>query len=149
MWFNEPSDGRIISWRNWRNTLENKPVETIVTEVASVWSQVPTVLHFLAPDTKDEWPNPWQLVTDNYYCDLGICLGMFYTLALIESPKFNNLAIEIYKTPDGWINLSSIDHGKYVLNFDHGRVVNSEYVSLDKINLVYSYSKIDLSEKFH
>lgn len=149
MWFEKHSDERIISWRNWRNTLENKSVEDIVTQVAASWGRAPTVLHFLTPDTTDEWPNPWQLVTDNYYCDLGICLGMFYTLALIESPKFDNLKLEIYKTPSGWINLSSIDHGKYVLNYNCGKVVNSEHVSLDKINLIYSYSKIDLSAKFH
>lgn len=149
MWFERPQDDRIIAWRNWRNGLETLPREDILTHVAAVWARVPTVLHYLAPDQADEWPNPWQLVTDNIYCDLGICLGMFYTLALIESPKFNNLTLQIYKSPDGWVNLSSIDHGKYVLNYNHAAVVNNSCVQTDRLDLIFEYSKIDLCNKFN
>lgn len=148
MWFNQPPHRRILSWREWRNSLENKPIDYIANEIAVSWARVPTVMHFLSPDNSDQWPNPWQLIADNYYCDLGVCLGMFYTLALLESPNIENLEINIYRNTNGWVNLSSIDHGKYVLNYNHGRVVNNEYVFKDQAELVFSYSKLDLLNKF-
>lgn len=148
MWFNQPTDMRILSWRNWRQSLENKPKEDVIKEVASTWAKVPTVSHLLAPDTVDEWPRAWRLITDNYYCDLGICLGMFYSLVLIDNPVIDDIVLNIYQTDSGWINLSLIDQGKYVLNFDYGQVVNSEHAALSKLNLKYSYSKIDLLHKF-
>ena len=149
MWFKKPTDDRIISWREWRNDLENLDKKDILTRVAETWATVPTVLHYLSPDQPKHWPNPWQLITDNIYCDLGICLGMYYSLSLIKSPKLKNLTIEIYKTPNGWINLSSIDHGKYVLNYDHGCVVNNLCVQKDQIELVFKYSEIDLCNKIN
>ena len=149
MWFNQPADGRILEWRNWRNSLEHLPVEQVLEEVAATWARVPTVLHYLAPDQPAEWPTPWQLVTDNIYCDLSICLGMFYTLALIETPRMRELTLQVYRSAEGWVNLSSIDRGKYVLNYDHGRVVNMSCVQKDCLKLTFEYSKIDLCSKFN
>lgn len=149
MWFEQPVDDRILAWRKWRNSLESLPEEDVIKCVAETWARVPTVLHYLVPDQVNTWPNPWQLITDNVYCDLGICLGMYYTLALIESPKITNLTIQIYRTPEGWLNLSSVDYGKYVLNYNHGAVVNNSCVNKDQLNLVFEYSKIDLCNKFN
>jgi hypothetical protein len=148
MWFNEPPDRRIISWRDWRNNLSNLEPNSIVEQVCKDWSRVPTVLHYLAPDQLNDWPNPWELVYNNIYCDLAICLGMTYTFCLMDHDEFNDVELQIYRTDNGWSNLSSINQGKYVLNYHYGRVVNSQYVSKDKMKLAYSYSKIDLLDKF-
>lgn len=149
MWFDKPIDDRIIAWREWRNGLENLPLETVLNEVASAWSRAPTVLHYLAPDQVNNWPNPWQLITDNIYCNLSVCLGMYYTLALIESPNLTNLTLQIYRTPEGWLNLSSVAQGKYVLNYNHGVVVNKSCFEKDQVDLVFEYSEIDLCNKFN
>jgi hypothetical protein len=149
MWFKQPTDDRIISWRKWRNDLEDLNKEDMLNHVAETWARVPTVLHYLSPDHPNDWSNPWQLITDNVYCDLGICLGMYYSLALIESLKFDDLTLQIYKGPNGWINLSSIDQGKYVLNYNHGRVVNMSCVEKDQFELIFEYSEIDLCNKFN
>jgi hypothetical protein len=149
MWSNQPCDFRILSWRDWRISLEKLPKDEIVTRVADAWASVPTVLHYLSPDQPNEWPSPWQLISDNIYCDLGICLGMYYSLALVESPKFTDLKIQIYRTPNGWVNLSSIDQGKYVLNYNHGSVVNKSCVQADQIDLIFEYSEIDFCNKFN
>ena len=150
MWFNESEDHRIVSWRKWRESLNCLPEEQILQQVAKTWSCVPTVMHLLAPDQVDSWPNPWLLITDNYYCDVAINLGIFYTLALIEGVKFDDLKIKIYQDQNGWINLSSVNQGKYVLNYSHGKIVNMSQVektSKEK-RLLYQYSYIDLEHKF-
>jgi len=151
MWFNEPEDSRIVSWRHWRESLNSLPKDEILQKVVDTWSQVPTVMHLLSPDQPRDWPNPWQLITDNYYCDLAINLGMFYSLALVESVKFDDICIEIYKDLNGWINLSSVDQGKYVLNYSHGKIVNRSYVeeTNQEKKLLYKYSYIDFEHKFN
>lgn len=149
MWFNQPVDDRIPAWRDWRNDLKSLSAEDTIHCVAETWARVPTVLHYLSPDQVSEWPNPWQLITDNIYCDLGICLGMYYTLSLIESSELIDLSIQIYRTPNGWLNLSSINQGKYVLNYNHSTVVNKSCVEKDQFDLVFVYSKIDLCNKFN
>lgn len=149
MWFEKPIDDRIIAWRSWRNDLENLSTEDALKNVAESWSRVPTVLHYLSPDQPSHWPNPWELVTDNIYCDLSICLGMFYSLALIESHEIQDLTLQIYRTPEGWVNLSSVNLGKYVLNYNHGAVVNMSCVQTDQFDLIFEYSKIDLCSKIN
>lgn len=148
MWFNEPPDRRIVAWRDWRNSLDRLNSNEIVNQVCKDWSRVPTVLHYLSPDQPDQWPNPWELVYSNIYCDLAVCLGMFYTFCLLETTEFDDVELKIYRTDSGWTNLSSINQGKYVLNYNYGQVVNSQCVSEDQMKLAYSYSKFDLLHKF-
>lgn len=148
MWFNEPPDRRIISWRDWRNSLAGLSASEIVEKTCKDWSRVPTVLHYLLPDQIDQWPTPWELVYNNMYCDLALCLGMCYTFCLLDNPEFADVELKIYRTETGWSNLSSINQGKYVLNYHYGQVVNSQCVVEDKMKLAYSYSKFDLLNKF-
>jgi hypothetical protein len=145
MWFNEPPDRRIVSWRNWRNSLAELNADTAVEQVCKDWSRVPTVLHYLSPDQTDNWPNPWELIHNNIYCDLAVSLGMCYTFCLLG---FIDVELRIYRTDTGWSNLSFVNQGKYVLNYHYGQVVNSQCVSKDQMKLAYSYSKFDLLGKF-
>lgn len=148
MWFSVKPDQRIIEWRKWRNSLAGLPAETVLVEVAKEWARVPQVMHYLSPDLPDDWPTAWQLVHNNVYCDLSIVLGMFYTIALLEHPDLPDPEIHVYRTPDGWHNLSSVASGKYVLNYDVGSVVNSQRIS-KTAELIFVYSKVDLFAKFN
>ncbi len=149
MWFNQPADSRILAWRDWRNQLENLSVDQAVWQTATTWAKVPVVAHYLVPDQPTDWPNPWQLITDDIYCDLAIGLGMFYSLALLNSLQSVDLTLDIYRGPNGWVNLSSVAQGKYVLNYNHGSVVNSSCINKEQLSLIFSYSKIDLCDKFN
>ena len=148
MWFNESPDNRILSWRAWRDKLEEKSLDEVAEIVAADWAKVPTVTHYLAPDQILDWPNPWQLITDNLYCDLSITLGMYYSLALLEHPTMTDLKLQVYKTCDGWLNLSLMNQGKYVLNYNHGKVVNRSQLNISQENLRFEYLNIDLCSKF-
>jgi len=148
MWFDESPDDRILSWRLWRDELEKNSLDEVVGIIAKDWSKVPVVMHYLAPDQISNWPNPWQLITDNLYCDLSIALGMYYSLALLDHPKITDLRLQVYKVPEGWLNLSSINQGKYVLNYNHGKVVNNSQLNISQKNLRFEYLNIDLCSKF-
>jgi len=148
MWFNESPDNRILSWRAWRDELEEKSLDEVAEIVAADWAKVPTVMHYLAPDQISDWPNPWQLITDSLYCNLSIALGMYYSLALLDHPRITDLRLQVYKIPEGWLNLSLINQGKYVLNYNHGNVVNTSQLSISQENLRFEYLNIDLCSKF-
>ena len=148
MWFNESPDNRILSWRAWRDELEEKSLDEVAEIVAADWAKVPTVMHYLAPDQISDWPNPWQLITDSLYCNLSIALGMYYSLALLDQPRITDLRLQVYKIPEGWLNLSLINQGKYVLNYNHGNVVNTSQLSISQENLRFEYLNIDLCSKF-
>lgn len=149
LWHDISCRDRILKWREWRNSLVPLPLDECLKEVAINWAKAPLINHYLTPDDINEWPDPWQLINDNIYCDLSIALGMFYSIALCDNPHISdNIRIEIYKTSDGWINLCSIDQGLYMLNWTPRSVVNiSTLPNLG--NPIFVYSKIDLVNKLN
>lgn len=149
LWHDISCRDRILKWREWRNSLVPLTLDECLKEVAINWAKAPLINHYLTPDDINEWPDPWQLINDNIYCDLSIALGMFYSLALCDNPHISdNIRIEIYKTSDGWINLCSIDQGLYMLNWAPRSIVNiSTLPNLG--NPIFVYSKIDLVNKLN
>jgi hypothetical protein len=148
IWHDISCRDRILKWREWRTSLTPLSLDDCLQEVAITWAKAPVVNHYLIPDDIAEWPDPWNLINDNIYCDLGVTLGMFYTLSLCDNPYIENAHIEIFKTTNGWINLCSINQGLYMLNYNPGSVVNNSTLSnLGKPTFIYS--KIDLVTKLH
>ena len=149
MWFQQKRDDRILHWRDWRQSLKGKNKFELLQEIATTWAQVPTGPQLIAQDMYKDWPNPWQLISDNYYCDLSIALGMCYSILLLEEQNlFKDVSLNIYKQNNNWVNLPIIDREKYVLNWNIGEIVNIEHVA-KKQNLqqIFSYSNIDLLNK--
>ena len=149
IWHDISCRDRILKWREWRNSLTPMSLDDCLKEVAVTWAKAPLVNHYLVPDDITEWPDPWTLINENIYCDLGIALGMFYTLSVCDNPNISdNVRIEIYQTSDGWVNLCSVDEGLYMLNYHPGHVVNmSTLPQMGKP--IFTYSKIDLVTKLH
>jgi hypothetical protein len=87
--------------------------------------------HYLTTDHVEEWPGPWELIYENYYCDLAKALGIVYTLYLSNHKP--DIEIRIYNEPSTkeQYNLVFVDKGKYVLNLIHDEVVNKAQVSKD------------------
>lgn len=119
-------------------------LEEAVQSTAITWGKVPTVNHYLAPDSPEQWPTPWELINDNHYCDLAICLGMFYSLALTQNT--DDLELRIYNFENNYLPVCTV--GKYAINMDHGAVVNIHSLP-DQAFLIYHYKKVDLSSKIN
>ena len=148
MFHNINCKDRILEWRVWRQGLNKLSWEDSLKEVNSAWSLAPRVNHYLTPDIPDEWPNPWELINDNIYCDLSIALGMYYTIALTDHILADTAKIEIYKTNEGWINLCSVEHGLYMLNYFPFNIVNKSIFPI-KERPTFVYSKVELANKLH
>lgn len=148
LWHNINCHDRILNWREWRRSISTLPPEACVNAIADAWARAPQVNHYLSPDIPEDWPDPWQLINDNIYCDLAIALGMFYTVALLERKDLDNVRLDIHNIDDNWVNLCSIDSGFYVLNWSPHSVLNISTVPL-KNHPTFTYSKLDLTSKLH
>jgi hypothetical protein len=143
MWFDGPAEQRILAWRNFRKSLLVWPND--LEKVAATWAKAPTRSYLSQDDSPSGWPDPWQLITDNIYCDVSVALGMFYTLYLSNYPHKETMQLVGYKLRKSHkeVNLVFCETGKYSLNYEWGRVVNS----LDFSELgcpIYKYSPKDL-----
>lgn len=146
MWNLKP-DERLHEWRLFRKNLSQKDLESALKEVSRLWSYAPYVTHYLSPDLVEDWPEPWTLVHENYYCDLAKALGMLYTLYLSDhwNNSIDNLEIRIYKNTDTHdiLNTVWVNRGKYILNLTFDTVVNKILVD-EKLVLKHKYTVKDL-----
>ena len=81
--FQLPYEARLRSWYDLRQKLQNADIQTKCVEVDRFWQAVPLVNHHLHPFDVDNWPGPWDLISENTYCTVARGLGMVYTLLLL------------------------------------------------------------------
>ena len=116
-------ESRLRSWSRLRDSLEKATTEKICFEVDRFWQRVPLQNHYLHPDFIKDWPDPWQLLFDNTFCNYAKALGMLYTLMLLGIKK-----LELVTAVDDNSNevvLVLVDDAKYVLNYWPDTVVNN------------------------
>lgn len=137
-------DERLRSWQDFRTTIGQKPFEQALADTQHLWSYAPYVAHYLTTDQLSTWPDPWELLYENYYCDLAKALGIVYTLYL--SSHRPDIEIRIYQAPDSkeTYNLVLVDQGKYVLNMIHDEVVNKQQID-SNLKLVETITVQDLN----
>lgn len=132
MWNLKP-DERIRQWRHFRLEIGNQNLEIALKNVSNLWSYAPYVSHYLHPTDLTQWPDPWVLLHDNYYCDLAKSLGMLYTLYLSAHWKTNidDIEIRIYETITEQFNTVWVNQGKYILNLEYNTIVNKSSICSD------------------
>jgi hypothetical protein len=123
------SSERLSRWREFRKSLDNQDLETACESVVEFWNHCPFSPYYLDPDRPEQWPDPWTLIEENYYCDIAKALGMLYTIKFTKHDP--EVEIRVYYDPKTRYsyNLVWIEQGKYVLNLISGEVVNKTHVA--------------------
>jgi hypothetical protein len=85
------------------------------------------------------WPDPWQLLTNNGYCDLARALGIVYTIMLTENLNYTNLKIIQIKED----NLVLVDDGKYILNWAPGEMLNTHSTPITTVKNTIDSSELE------
>lgn len=139
------ADDRLENWKQFRRRIGTLPVDQALVECTDFWSRAPFTPFYLEHDNTNNWPDPWQLVYENYYCDLAKALGIVYTMYLSEHGATMSFVLRVYKDPktQGQYNLVWIDDGKYVLNFIPGEVVNKKHIPTE-LKLLAELTSLDL-----
>ena len=76
-------EARLDSWNQLRTQVADQPVESALETINSWWFQSPWTAYHLHWDDQITWPDPWQLLSDNMYCEVARGLGIFYTIKLL------------------------------------------------------------------
>jgi hypothetical protein len=130
MWQSHP-ERRLIAWANLRNECKDNPnLESVITNIHDWWQQAPMVLRYLHTDLIDEWPDPWELIAENTYCSLAKCLGMCYTVRMLDRQDIHNLCISEVDNND---YIVQVNNGLYTMNWNVNSVVNMTLEDKSKI----------------
>ena len=143
--FNTQPNLRLGLWKKFREDLSLLSIEQAIHEANDFWQKCPFIPFFLDYDRADSWPDPWQLITENYYCDLAKSLAIVYTLHLTTHKEHLFPELRVYFSPESgyYYHIAYLCHGKYVLNLIEGEVVNKEHIN-QQLKLKYCYTAIDL-----
>jgi hypothetical protein len=129
---------RLSRWREFRKSLDTLSLEQAVKATVDFWHGCPFSPYYLDPAKPEEWPNPWTLIEENYYCDIAKALGMLYTIKFTTHNP--SVELRMYVDPETRYsyNLVWIDDGKYVINLIEGEVVNKQLA--DNLTLKVKYA---------
>lgn len=116
---------RLESWAELRTRVQQLPLEEALQNINNWWRQTPWQPYYLHWDDQPKWPDPWQLLSDNVFCDLARGLGILYTLSMLDHKDL--VSYELVLTEDGR-NLVLINKEKYILNWDDSVLVNTPLV---------------------
>lgn len=99
-----------------------QPVESALETINSWWFQSPWTAYHLHWDDQNTWPDPWQLLSDNMYCEVARGLGILYTITCLNRGDMDSAQLVL--TNDDR-NLVLLDKSKYILNWDRTVVLNT------------------------
>jgi hypothetical protein len=114
--------GRLESWYSMRQQCQVLPIEPALLTINSWWFSTPWQPYYLHWDDQPNWPDPWQLLNDNVYCDLARALGILYTISLLDRADLTDATLVL--SQDGH-NLVVVAKSKYILNWNPDTVVNT------------------------
>ena len=113
---------RLDSWNRLRESCQTLPIEQALTAINEWWFDAPWKPYYLHWDDLKDWPDPWQLLSDNYYCDLARALGILYTITLLDRADLGDAEVVLTENGD---NLVLVAKEKYILNWDRDTIVNT------------------------
>ena len=113
-------DARLASWNQLRSAVAAMPADQCLHAVNAWWFDTPWRAYHLHWDDQPTWPNPWQLLDDNLFCELARGLGMLYTISLLDRSDIQDA--ELIDT--GSDNLVLVEQKKYILNWDRDQLLN-------------------------
>lgn len=113
---------RLQSWNQLRNQTKFLPLELALPQINTWWFRSPWRPYYLHWDDQATWPDPWQLLSDNIYCEVARGLGILYTINLLERADMDPASLVLDNSGH---NLVLVAQEKYILNWDPASVVNT------------------------
>lgn len=94
--FNKPFEERLVIWKKFREQLEDS--DTPIQDCIDFFKDAPLVNIQADAYDRSTWPDPWQMIEENFYCDFVKILAICYTLQLTD--RFSHSNFEIHITQD-------------------------------------------------
>ena len=129
---------RLKAWHELRSNIKDLPLSTQCVEIDKFWQRVPLQTYYLHTDYIKDWPTPWELISDNFYCYYARASGMIYTLFLLGTKNIE--LVEAKDDNSNEVELVLVDNAKYVLNYWPNSVLSN---NLQDFKVV---QKIDITD---
>ena len=113
---------RLEAWTDLRSQAQNIPIESALALINTWWFDSPWAPYYLHWDDQLRWPDPWQLLSENIYCDVARGLGILYTITLLD--RADTADAELVLTAENH-NLVQVAKEKYILNWERDSIVNT------------------------
>lgn len=136
MWPNS-FDQRLASWARLRDHASTTDLETALLDIDAWWKKSPWQPYYLHWDDQADWPDPWQLLSDNIYCPLARGLGILYTIAIVDRADLQDACLVEIEGD----NLVLVHGGKYILNWEGGAELNTSPSTRIRRRLTQSHIK--------
>lgn len=133
---------RLDAWANLRQQIQNDSAEQALIAINQWWFQTPWRAYHLHWDDQETWPDPWELLSDNLYCDVARGLGILYTISLLDHPDLTDA--ELVLTDEGH-NLVLVNKRKYILNWDTENIVNTNH----KLEIKKRLTQSQMQDKYN
>jgi hypothetical protein len=130
-------EDRLMQWSTLREEAKNLSLEPSLHKVNQWWQQTPWSPYHIHWDDQESWPNPWELLSDNLFCDLARSLGIVYTTMMIDHPEITDIELASCEET----NLVLINQGKYILNWSPEELLNISTANI-KIKKTLNSEKI-------
>ena len=114
---------RLAAWNSLRSSTSSLPLDQCLTQINSWWQSAPWRAYHLHWDDRQTWPDPWQVLSDNIYCDLAKGLGILYTITMLDRADCQDAVL--VETDQG--NLVQVHGEKYILNCGAEVCVNTSH----------------------
>jgi hypothetical protein len=134
---------RLKNWYDLRQQLQNTEDATKCVEIDKWWQSAPIVTHHLHPQDIDNWPDPWELLSENTYCEVARALGMCYTLLLIGITDIELVLARNDTAED--VVLVLVNNAKYIMNYWPDTVISNtlkDFKVVQKLDLQTIIKKI-------
>ena len=134
-------ESRLDSWTQLRNQAKTLPVDAALETINAWWFDSPWTGYHLHWDDQADWPDPWQLLDDNIFCEVARGLGILYTITLLD--RADLAPAELILTHDGH-NLVQVAKSKYILNWDKSSVLNNN----SEVKIAKKLTQTQVKEKY-
>ena len=134
-------ESRLDSWTQLRTRAKALPIDLALEAINSWWFSSPWTGYHLHWDDQADWPDPWQLLDDNIFCEVARGLGILYTITLLDRADIDSA--ELVLTKNGH-NLVLVDKSKYILNWDKSSIVNIN----PEVKIVEKLTQLQVSKQY-
>lgn len=114
---------RLLAWNSLRTTCQNQDLESALDDINRWWMNTPWTAYYLHWDDLRDWPDPWQLLNENIFCDVARGLGILYTITMLQ--RTDVVDARLVETKN--YNLVLVHEEKYILNWYPDKIVNNNF----------------------
>lgn len=121
--FKKSYEERLSLWRKFRVSLETS--EAPLEDAIQFYNSAPDAPLNVDPWERSTWPDPWQLLDENVYCEFNRVLGICYSLQLTDCFKGSEFKIHISTDNNlGYVYLLEVD--QKIIGWDESKVVDKQ-----------------------